>query len=149
VVYLKKILVTTDLSQFSLEALQYAQSFSLLYASRITLLHVEEHAHRGRENAVASLAEFVARNVDPDVRLTQVVRTGHAAEEITRFSREENVDMIVMATHGWTGVKHALLGSVAEKVVRYSPVPVMTVKPLPVREGLLRDEDIENELHLR
>ena len=148
-VYLKKILVTTDLSQFSLEALQYAQSFSLLYASRITLLHVEEHAHRGRENAVASLAEFVARNVDPDVRLTQVVRTGHAAEEITRFSREENVDMIVMATHGWTGVKHALLGSVAEKVVRYSPVPVMTVKPLPVREGLLRDEDIENELHLR
>jgi len=149
VVYLKKILVTTDLSQFSLEALQYAQSFSLLYASRITLLYVDEHAHRGRENAVTSLAEFVARNVDPDVRLTQVVRTGHAAEEITRFSREENVDLIVMATHGWTGVKHALLGSVAEKVVRYSPVPVMTVKPLPVREALLRDEDIENELHLR
>ncbi|HTO95199.1 MAG TPA: universal stress protein [Bacteroidota bacterium] len=148
-VYLKKILVTTDLSQFSLEALQYAQSFSLLYASRITLLYVDEHAHRGRENAVTSLAEFVARNVDPDVRLTQVVRTGHAAEEITRFSREENVDLIVMATHGWTGVKHALLGSVAEKVVRYSPVPVMTVKPLPVREALLRDEDIENELHLR
>ena len=149
-VYLKKILVTTDLSQFSLEALQYAQSFSLLYASRIALLYVDEHAHhRGAENAVASLAEFVARNVDPDVRLTQVVRTGRAAEEITRFAREENIDLIVMATHGWTGVKHALLGSVAEKVVRYSPVPVMTVKPLPVREALLRDEDIENELHLR
>ena len=149
-VYLKKILVTTDLSQYSLEALQYAQSFSLLYASRIMLLYVDEHAHgKGGENAVASLAEFVARNVDPDVRLQQVVRTGHAAEEITRFSRQENVDLIVMATHGWTGVKHALLGSVAEKVVRYSAVPVMTVKPLPVREGLLRDEDIENELHLR
>ena len=98
---------------------------------------------------MASLAEFVARNVDPDVRLTQVVRTGRAAEEITRFAREENIDLIVMATHGWTGVKHALLGSVAEKVVRYAAVPVMTVKPLPVREALLRDEDIENELHLR
>ncbi|HUI11745.1 MAG TPA: universal stress protein [Bacteroidota bacterium] len=149
-VYLKKILVTTDLSQFSLEALQYAQSFGLLYASRIYLLYVEEHAHhRGGETAVASLAEFVARNVDPDVRISQVVRTGHAAEEITRFSREENVDLIVMATHGRTGVKHALLGSVAEKVVRFSAVPVMAVKPLSVREGLLRDEDIENELHLR
>ena len=148
-VYLKKILVTTDLSQYSLEALQYAQSFGLLYASRIYLLYVEEHAHRGRESGVALLAEFVARNADPDLRLTQVVREGHAAEEITRFAQGENVDLIVMATHGRTGVKHALLGSVAEKVVRYSPVPVMTVKPLPVREGLLRDEDIENELHLR
>jgi len=150
VVYLKKILVTTDLSQFSLEALQYAQSFGLLYASRIFLLYVEEHGHhRGGESAVASLAEFVARNADPDLRLTQVIRTGHAAEEITRFSQEEHVDLIVMATHGRTGVKHALLGSVAEKVVRFSAVPVMTVKPLPVREALLRDEDVENELHLR
>jgi len=149
VVYLKKILVTTDLSQYSLEALQYAQSFGLLYASRIYLLYVEEHAHRGGESGVALLAEFVARNADPDLRLTQVVRAGHAAEEITRFAQGENVDLIVMATHGRTGVKHALLGSVAEKVVRYSPVPVMTVKPLPVREGLLRDEDIESELHLR
>ena len=149
-VYLKKILVTTDLSQYSLEALQYAQSFSLLYASRIYLLYVEDHAHhRGGESAVASLAEFVARNVDPELRLTQVIRSGHPAEEIRRFSQEENVDLIVMATHGWTGVKHAFLGSVAEKVVRRSAVPVLTVKPLPVRESLLRDEDIENELHLR
>jgi len=150
VVYLKKILVTTDLSQYSLEAIQYAQSFSLLYASRILLLYVEEHGHhRGAGSDAATLAEFVARNIDPELRLTQVVRSGHAAEEITRFSQEENVDLIVMATHGRTGVKHALLGSVAEKVVRRSPVPVMTVKPLPVREALLRDEDIENELHLR
>ena len=149
-VYLKKILVTTDLSQYSLEALEYAQSFGLLYASRIFLLYVDEHTHqRGDRDAVTALAEFVARNVDPDVRLTQVVRTGHAAAEIRRFSQEENVDLIVMATHGRTGVKHALLGSVAEKVVRLSAVPVMAVKPLPVRESILRDEDVEHELHLR
>jgi glycine betaine transporter len=150
VVYLKKILVTTDLSQYSLEALEYAQSFGLLYASRIFLLHVDEHGrHRGEEQAVAALAEFVARNVDADIRLTQVVRSGHPAAEIRRFSQEENVDLIVMATHGRTGVKHALMGSVAEKVVRISTVPVLTVKPLPIRESILRDEDIENELHLR
>jgi nucleotide-binding universal stress UspA family protein len=150
VVYLKKILVTTDLSQYSLEALEYAQSFGLLYASRIFLLYVEEHPHsRSDRDAVAALAEFVSRNVDPDVRLNQVVRSGHPAAEIRKFSQEENVDLIVMATHGRTGVKHALLGSVAEKVVRLSAVPVMTVKPLPVRESILRDEDVENELHLR
>jgi hypothetical protein len=59
------------------------------------------------------------------------------------------VDLIVMATHGRTGVKHALMGSVAEKVVRISTVPVLTVKPFPIRESVLRDEDVENELHLR
>jgi glycine betaine transporter len=150
VVYLKKILVTTDLSQYSLEALEYAQSFGLLYASRIFLLHVDEHGHhRSEAQAVAALAEFVARNVEPDLKLTQVVRSGHPAVEIRRFSQEENVDLIVMATHGRTGVKHAVMGSVAEKVVRLSTVPVLTVKPLPVRESILRDEDIENELHLR
>ena len=149
-VYLKKILVTTDLSQYSLEALEYAQSFSLLYASRIFLLYVEEHAHhRSGEQALAALAEFVPRNIDPDLKLTQIVRSGHPAAEIIKFSREENVDLIVMATHGRTGFKHVLMGSVAEKVVRLSAVPVLTVKPLPIRESLLREEDVENELHLR
>ena len=149
-VYLKKILVTTDLSQYSLEALEYAQSFGLLYASRIYLIHVDEHSHhKSGDQAAAALADFVARNVDPDFKVTEVVRSGHPAAEIRKFSLEENVDLIVMATHGRTGVKHALMGSVAEKVVRLSAIPVLTVKPLPVREGLLREEDIENELHLR
>jgi universal stress protein A len=150
VVYLKKILVTTDLSQYSLEALEYAQSFGLLYASRIFLLYVEEHGHpRNDLQAAAALAEFAAQHVDPDLRITQVVRTGHAAAEIRKFSLEEKVDLIVMATHGRTGMKHALLGSVAEKVVRLATVPVLAVKPLPVRESILRDEDVESELHLR
>ncbi|HMK38577.1 MAG TPA: universal stress protein [Bacteroidota bacterium] len=149
-VYLKKILVTTDLSLYSLEALEYAQSFGLLYASRIFLLYVDEHAHhRNDPQSAASLAGFVSRNVDADVKLTQIVRSGHPATEIRRFSLEEHVDLIVMATHGRTGVKHALMGSVAEKVVRLSAIPVLTVKPLPVRESILRDEDIESELHLR
>lgn len=149
-VYLKKILVTTDLSQYSLAALEYARSFGLLYASRIFLLFVDDHAHhKSGPQGVAALADFVSRNVDPDIKIVQAVRTGHAAAEITRFSREENVDLIVMATHGRTGVKHALLGSVAEKVVRISAVPVLTVKPLPVRESILMDEDVESELHLR
>ena len=54
---------------------------------------------------------------------------GHAADTIVRVARERSVDLIVMSTHGRTGLQHVLLGSVAEKVVRLSPCPVLTVKP--------------------
>ena len=73
----------------------------------------------------------------------------NAAAMILRYADEEGVDMIVMATHGRAGLRHAVLGSVAEKVVRLSHVPVLAVKPRPVRENLLRNEDIEKDLHLR
>ena len=149
-VQLRKILVTTDLSEHSLAALEYVSSSGLLYGSRLFLLYVAEHGSaRSKEQASGALREFVERHVDPALPLIPVVRLGHAVREIRRFSQEEGVDLIVIATHGRTGVKHALMGSVAERVVRLSPVPVLSVKPLPVRESLLRDEDIESELHLR
>jgi nucleotide-binding universal stress UspA family protein len=56
------------------------------------------------------------------------VATGHPAEAIVRFAAERGVDLIVMGTHGRTGLQHVLLGSVAEKVVRLAPCPVMTVR---------------------
>lgn len=149
-VHLKKILITTDLSEHSLAALEYASSSGLLYGSRLFVLYVAEHGSaRNQVEAAGALREFIERHIDPAVPLTPVVRVGHAVQEIRRFSQEEQVDLIVIATHGRTGIRHALLGSVAEKVVRFSPVPVLTVKPLPVRECLLRNEDIESELHLR
>jgi len=149
-VFLKKILVTTDLSEYSLAALEYAFTFGLLYGARLCLLYVAEHGHhKNEEQAVAALASFVGKNVDIRLKLDQVVRSGHAAEEIRKFAQEQGIDLIVMTTHGRTGFKHAVLGSVAEKVVRISPIPVLTVKPHPVRESILRFEDIETELHLR
>jgi nucleotide-binding universal stress UspA family protein len=56
------------------------------------------------------------------------VALGHPADTIVRVARERSVDLIVMSTHGRTGLQHALLGSVAEKVVRLAPCPVLTVK---------------------
>jgi len=165
VVYFRKILITTDMSDFSLAAMEYAASFGLLYTARLYLLHVLErpsggHKRHGRDadrRAEEELAEqegarelkrFVERTVGADIPLVPVVKTGSPAAVIKRFAEEEGMDLIVMATHGRTGLRYILMGSVAERVVRISSVPVLTVKPQPLREAILKREDIETELHL-
>ena len=163
-VYLRNILVTTDLSEHSLAAMEYAASFGLLYASDIYLLYVAERHHRRGQAADgtnpaqaaedldkerASLEEFVARHMGKEIRVIPVVRSGQAAAEIARFAAEEGMDLVVMATHGWTGLKHILMGSVAERTVRLSRVPVLTVKPRMMRETIIDEQDIAQELHYR
>lgn len=128
--------------------MEYAASFGLLYTSHLVLLHVVEGG-RAEEDGLAALAQFAAEHLRPEQKVTLVVRSGNAADEIVRFAEDEAVDLVVMATHGRTGLQHMVMGSVAEKVVRFSGVPVLTVKPKPVRESILRKEDVETELHLR
>jgi nucleotide-binding universal stress UspA family protein len=151
--YLRKILVTTDLSEYSLAAMEYASSFGLLYSSNLFLLHVVDHreGHHGRteEEARKALDNFVEKRISRDINLVPVVRFGNPALEIRKFAEEEGMDLVVMATHGRTGLRHIVMGSVAEKVVRQSNVPVLTVKPHPLRESILQNEDVEKELHLR
>lgn len=163
-VYLRKILVTTDLSEHSLAAMEYASSFSLLYASDIYLLYVAERHHRkpqasdspapahGTEDLQkerAGLEAFMAKHLGSDLRIIPVLRSGQAAAEIARFAAEEGVDLVVMATHGWTGLRHILMGSVAERTVRLSRVPVLTVKPQPMRDAIIDEHDVAQELHYR
>jgi nucleotide-binding universal stress UspA family protein len=149
-IFLKNILVTTDLSDHSLAALEYAASFALLYTSHVSLLYVvEQGPHRSKEEAQKALQEFVETRVSRDLKVAPEVRIGHPAEEIRKFAEEQGADLIVMATHGRTGLRHIVLGSVAEKTVRLSTVPVLTVKPRSFREGILHNEDVERELHLR
>jgi nucleotide-binding universal stress UspA family protein len=163
-VYLQKILVTTDLSEFSLAAMDYAATLGLLYSSDLSMLYVAEPPglkspkagrsgdgtqQKALEDGAQLLAKFVEKNVNPDTNVRQLVRLGNPASEICRFVAEEHIDLVVMATHGRTGLKHVLMGSVAEKVVRMSPAPVLTVKPRVVRERLIAAEDIEHELHIR
>jgi nucleotide-binding universal stress UspA family protein len=164
---LRKILVTTDLSEFSLAAMEYAASLGLLFTSKLYLLYVAEDAPlvlpalhgldtdvQGLENQSPrdpshDLERFVRLHLNPDWKVIPVVRNGNPSDEITRFAMEEGIDLIVMATHGRTGLQHVLLGSIAERIVRTSSVPVLTVKPQPVREPIINNEDIESELHLR
>ena len=128
--------------------MECASSFGLLYTPHLFLLHVVESG-RSREDATEALAGFAAEHLHPEQKVTLVVRSGSAAEEIVRFAQEEAIDLIVMATRGRMGLQHMVVGSVAEKVVRLAGTPVLTVKPKPVGEGILRKEDVEMELHLR
>lgn len=159
-IFLKKILVTTDLSPLSLAAMEYATSLATLYTSKITLLFVlegREGAHgkdsssqpTTEDEARKALEEFVRTNIPGGDRLTLQVRQGVPADEIAGFAQAEGIDLIVMATHGRTGVRHMMVGSVAERVVRLCTVPVLTVKPHPLRETYIRREDVETDLHLR
>jgi nucleotide-binding universal stress UspA family protein len=163
-VYFKRILVPTDMSAFSLAAMEYAASLRLLYASTLYILHVGEDPpallslhgagegnNTGRllEGYRRDLDKFVADNIPADIKITPVVRIGNPADVIRAFAEEEGVDLIVMATHGRTGLRHIFMGSVAEKVVRLSNIPVLSVKPSPVQDTIIDEKDVENELHLR
>lgn len=152
VMYLRKILVTTDLSEHSLAAMEYAASFGLLYSSTLYLLYVldsKEGHHRGEEEARRALDAFILNHISPDISLVPVIRQGNPSFEIRKFAEQEGIDLIVIATHGRTGLRHIVMGSVAERTVRHSSIPVLSVKPQLLRESILKNEDVEKELHLR
>lgn len=147
-----KILVATDFSDLSAEAVRYAQSLAATYRAQLLLLHVIDDApalafhtmelttdivmEDTTRSAEEHLGQFVkvhdVHNAD-GIRL--VTRRGNPHEEICRFAQEEGIDLIVMATHGRTGLAHVLLGSVAEKVVQHANIPVLTIKPVSVRQS--------------
>jgi nucleotide-binding universal stress UspA family protein len=80
------------------------------------------------DRAHTELRDFAYKNLKDAVPLQVNVAVGKPAEEILRVAREEKVDLIIMGTHGRTGVRHLLLGSVAEAITRAAPCPVFTVR---------------------
>jgi nucleotide-binding universal stress UspA family protein len=80
------------------------------------------------DQADTELRDFATKNLKGTVPVQVTVAVGRPAEEILRVAREEKVDLIVMGTHGRTGVRHLLLGSVAEAVTRHARCPVFTVR---------------------
>jgi nucleotide-binding universal stress UspA family protein len=161
---IKKILVPTDLSELSIAAVDYAASLALTYGAKIYMLYVVEGESRhettpvgpqpvpasgsSEEEGKKELHRFVYWKLREVGGVIEVVRVGKAETEIQRFVEEEGIDLIVMATHGRTGLAHVLMGSVAERVVRTSPVPVMTVKPEKYLGALITEKDVEEDLHL-
>ncbi len=73
--------------------------------------------------------KFVEKIAPDQTKIIEAVRFGLPHKEIVDYARREDIDLIVIATHGRTGLNHIMMGSVAEKVVRFSPVPVLTIKP--------------------
>lgn len=150
-------LVPTDLSAFSLEALDYAQQISELFRARLHLLFVIQgqkkrarfEVDEAEVDARKKLLEFlINRKIVPDeVRVE--IRHGQPAEEIVRAAKDLHADLIIMSTHGRTGLSHILIGSVTEEVVRFSTVPVLTLKPERFTETVeWKEEDIKAKLNL-
>jgi nucleotide-binding universal stress UspA family protein len=149
----KHILVPTDLSDGAAEALDYACELARMLGSQIHLLNVISIPALGvPELGVALTAsmidELVVSNQEALDRLAQnrctasvgqvMIRTGDARDVINQTATELGIDLIVMGTHGRRGLSRALLGSVAENVVRTAPCAVLTVR---LRDAQRRDRD--------
>jgi nucleotide-binding universal stress UspA family protein len=143
---LRRVLVPTDFGGPSSTALLYGRALCDAFGAALHVLHVVEDpfvvgaAVHGYLAAVPDLRERALtegqRRLDEAVPeeerraagLETVVRMGRPCEEILRYAGDKDVDLVVMGTHGRTGVAHLLLGSVAERVVRTAPCPVLTVR---------------------
>lgn len=143
---LKRILYPTDFSEFSLHALAYARSFAESYDAELHVLHVVDEASlywmaMGPNSlpigpcteeliqvAQKEMSDFLDEHLAENKHVKTEVVLGRPFSEIIRYARESNIELIVLCTHGRSGLQHALLGSVTEKVVRKAPCPVLTVR---------------------
>jgi nucleotide-binding universal stress UspA family protein len=140
---LRHILVPVDFSDAAKAAVRHAQQLALLYGAKLHLLHVVEEvvypSAYGVEPPVLPIEDVVTRVEtsmgamvrdelgDERVRVTATV--GYAPMTILDYAEDTGADLIVIATHGRSGLDRVLLGSVAERVLRRSPIPVFVVKP--------------------
>lgn len=137
---LKTILVPVDFSACSLKSLTYAVALAKQFGASVILLHVVEPLRAGsrfaspedhvrlRHAAERALAELARHEVLPHVEASPFVREGVPGQAITDFARMAGVDLIVIATHGYTGLKRVLLGSTAQRVVLHASCPVLVVR---------------------
>jgi nucleotide-binding universal stress UspA family protein len=143
---LHRILVPTDFSKFSQNALTYGVAFAEKFGAELYLLHVVQdlavfipEAVLPAPLPVPPIDQFIAAaraaldRVVQGLNLTGVAPHSEVVEgapfpEIVRFAKVKEIDLIVMGTHGHSGLAHVLLGSVAERVVRKAPCPVLTVR---------------------
>jgi len=143
---LRKIVVPQDFSEYSLHALKYAVTLGGLFNSELLVLHVVEPIvypadfsfgqvsipameEEIRKHSEEQLNELVAREIPKNVKAVPIIRVGKPFIEIIDIAKSENADLIVISSHGRTGVDHVLFGSTADKVVRKAPCPVLTVRP--------------------
>ena len=132
----KKILVPVDFSKTSKQALQYALRFAEKLGCEIVLLHVVEPESviagaPTAEDMIAAKAELqtlAASYRNRPKSITSKVRTGCAPNEISKVAKDLDVDLIIIATHGYTSWRHFCIGSTAERVVHTAPCPVLVVR---------------------
>ena len=140
---LKRILAPIDFSDCSKKALQYAIPLAKQHGAAITLLYVVPTNYavgeyggidyasleaQMRASGETQLNRLAAEAVHGEIASDTLIRTGSPATEIIEVAKSLPADVIVISTHGRTGLRHVLLGSVAERVVRHAPCPVLVVR---------------------
>jgi nucleotide-binding universal stress UspA family protein len=149
----RQILFPTDFSECATLAFNYARDLARRYGARLTLLHVVhdsslevpdfgmglafpgyvENIPQRRKELVAEARESLEKLVNECASAVDChVSFGSPINEILEFVERHEIEMIVLGTHGRTGFSHAILGSVAERVVRHAGCPVLTVGHVPV-----------------
>ena len=143
---IKRILLPTDFSSYSATATQYACELATKFDAELHLLHALEvhlsstpgfalglalpqYVHESRAAAEKALASVLDPQWSVGRKVVQAVVEGSPKVEIVRYARTRQIDLIVLATHGRSGLAHVIIGSVAESVVRTAPCPVLTVRP--------------------
>jgi nucleotide-binding universal stress UspA family protein len=139
------IVVPTDFSDHSLRALAYAIGLAEKYDASVKVLYVNEPALQVSDMAWVGVDErslkdehvkdarrqmdrIIQDQIPEDLSAESEVRSGDAVEEIINYAGDVNADLIVMATHGRSGLSHMLMGSTAEQVIRKAACPVLTLK---------------------
>ncbi len=143
-VKIKNILCPVDFSEVSAKVASYAQTLAKALNARIHVLYVAQSLDQygaltrlvfGQSTLSEIVTEaekvmdtFVKDNFSME-NVTSKVLEGYVPEEILRFARKEDIDLIIMGTHGLMGVDKIIFGSAAEKVVKASTIPVVTIRP--------------------
>jgi universal stress protein A len=140
---IKDILVPIDFSDCSKKALRYAIPLAKEHEAALTLVYVVPNCYAVGEygglayvpvaeelhmSATKELADLIANEVKGEVPATARVFMGNPAHQITEVARTLPTDLIIISTHGRTGLKHVFVGSVAEHVIRHAPCPVLVVR---------------------
>ena len=143
---LRKIVVPVDFSDCSLAGLEYALWFGRKFGAKIVVLHVITPVVTGDAVTTYEISKYMeATHADAEEQMRRFVRkatrgsfsgetavvTGFATGRICAFAKDMQADLIITATHGRTGIRHVLIGSTAESVVRHAPCPVLVVPSHP------------------
>jgi universal stress protein A len=142
---ISRILVPIDFSEYSKQAFRYAVDFARSFSAGIVALYVVEPViypadfsfgqvalpsmeAELRSRGLQQLQALIDNEAPDDIQARAMVRSGKPFLEIIHAAREEGVDLIIIATHGHSGIEHVLFGSTAEKVVRKAPCPVLSIR---------------------
>ena len=155
---IRSILAPTDFSAHSEQAVRYACRLAERLGAELHLLHVlseilpagpdpllmpvmpPEYYKENEDRARETLGRLLDPAWGKPARSSSSVRWGSPVESIVSYADDHQIDLVVIATHGRTGLSHVLLGSVAERIVREAPCPVLTIRDRHRGEAILRGD---------